>query len=385
MLRDIAPEIDVRARVGSLTVSQQQMVQIAAAVGQGARAIVFDEPTSSLTRHETERLYGLIRGLVGRGVTCLYVSHRMEEIYDLCDTITVLRDGRHVATRPAAELPEKDLVQAMIGRSLEEYFPSHLAAAPGEERLRVGHLSSPGRFHDVSFSLRAGEIVGLAGLVGSGRSELAQAVFGLDPRATGQVFLGGAALTLGDPRRALARGLGYVPEDRKKQGLVLGLSVRENATLPILKRLSRLTFVNLEAERGVVRQQVDKLRVKAPSLEATVAGLSGGNQQKVVLAKWLAARCQVLLLDEPTRGVDVGAKAEIHGLIDALAAEGSAVLLISSELPEILRLATRTLVLREGRLVGELQRADTTPEALLRLMAGLDPLAPPPALAPAAP
>ena len=380
MLADIAPEIDVRALVAGLTVSQQQMVQIAAAVGQGARVIVFDEPTSSLTRHETERLYALIRGLLAQGVTCLYVSHRMEEIYDLCDTITVLRDGRHVLTRAARELPEKDLVQAMIGRPLEEYFPAHLEAPPGEERLRVEGLSSPGRFRDVSFTLRAGEIVGLAGLVGSGRSELAQALFGLDPRATGRVILGGVPLPLGDPRLALERGLGYVPEDRKKQGLVLGLSVLENTTLPILKRLARLTFVDQAAERALAREQGDRLRVKAPSLDAVVAGLSGGNQQKVVLAKWLAARCRVLLLDEPTRGVDVGAKAEIHGLVDALAAEGNAVLLISSELPEILRLSTRVLVLREGRLVGELPRAEVTQEGLLRLMAGLDPPDPRPAL-----
>jgi ABC-type sugar transport system ATPase subunit len=371
MLADIAPEIDVRSRVGDLTVSQQQMVQIAAAVGQGARVIVFDEPTSSLTRHETERLYALIRRLQAQGVTALYVSHRMEEIFDLCDAITVLRDGRHVLTRPTRELDEAALVSSMIGRPLEEYFPAHLDATVGEELLRAHGLRSPGRFEDISLSLRAGEVVGLAGLVGSGRSELAQALFGLDPRARGRVSLGGRALPLGDPRLALARGLGYVPEDRKKQGLVLGLSVRENATLPILRRLARLSFVDRGAERAVAREQTDRLRVKAPTLEATVAGLSGGNQQKVVLAKWLAARCRVLLLDEPTRGVDVGAKAEIHGLIDTLAAQGNAVLLISSELPEIIRLSTRVLVLRGGRLVGELPRAQVTQEALLRLMAGL--------------
>ena len=370
-LADIAPEIDVRAVVGDLTVSQQQMVQIAAAVGQGARVIVFDEPTSSLTRHETTRLYELIRRLLARGVTALYVSHRMEEIFDLCDTITVLRDGRHVETRPRSEMTEATLVQSMIGRPIGEYFPGHLEAPTGEERLRVEELTSPGRFEGVSLSLRAGEVVGLAGLVGSGRSELAQALFGLDAKAQGRVWLGGAPLPLADPRAALARGLGYVPEDRKKQGLVLGLSVLENTTLPILERLARLTFVDSSAERALGREYGERLRVKAPSLDAPVAGLSGGNQQKVVLAKWLAARCRVLILDEPTRGVDVGAKAEIHALIDRLAAEGNAILLISSELPEIIRLSTRVLVLREGRLVGELARGDITQEALLRLMAGL--------------
>ena len=371
MLADIAPEIDVRSVVGDLTVSQQQMVQIAAAVGQGARVIVFDEPTSSLTRHETTRLYELVRRLLARGVTALYVSHRMEEIFDLCDTITVLRDGRHVETRPRSEMTEATLVQSMIGRPIAEYFPGHLEAPTGDELLRAEELRSPGRFEGISFSLRAGEVVGLAGLVGSGRSELAQALFGLDPEAQGRVWLGGAPLALGDPRLALARGLGYVPEDRKKQGLVLGLSVLENTTLPILERLARLTFVDRTAERALGQEYGDRLRVKTPGLDAPVAGLSGGNQQKVVLAKWLAARCRVLVLDEPTRGVDVGAKAEIHALIDTLAAEGNAILLISSELPEIIRLSTRVLVLRAGRLVGELPRAEVTQEALLRLMAGL--------------
>jgi ABC-type sugar transport system ATPase subunit len=277
-------------------------------------------------------------------------------------------------------MTEASVVQSMIGRSLDEYFPAHLEAPTGDERLRVEGLSSPGRFEGVSLTLRAGEVVGLAGLVGSGRSELAQALFGLDAKATGRVLLGGAPLPPGDPRLALARGLGYVPEDRKKQGLVLGLSVLENTTLPILERLARLTFVDQAAERALAREHGERLRVKTPSLDATVAGLSGGNQQKVVLAKWLAARCRVLILDEPTRGVDVGAKAEIHALVDKLAAEGNAILLISSELPEIIRLSTRVLVLREGRLVGELPRAEVSQEALLRLMAGLPSMSPGPAI-----
>jgi ABC-type sugar transport system ATPase subunit len=371
MLADVAPEIEVGREVGALPVSQQQMVQIAAAVGQGARVIVFDEPTSSLTRHEAGRLYALIRRLTARGVTSLYVSHRMEEIFDLCDTITVLRDGRHVETRPAKGLTEAALVQAMIGRPLDDYFPAHLEAAPTEELLRVESLSSPGRFQDVSLTLRAGEVVGLAGLVGSGRSELAQALFGLDGTATGRVALGGSPLALADPREAMARGLGYLPEDRKKQGLVLGLSALTNITLPTLTRLARFGFVRRVAERSLGREYCERLRVKTPSLDAVVAGLSGGNQQKIVLAKWLAARSRVLILDEPTRGVDVGAKAEIHALIDKLAADGNAVLLISSELPEVVRLSTRVLVLREGRLVGELPRERVSQDALLRLMAGL--------------
>jgi ABC-type sugar transport system ATPase subunit len=371
MLATIGAVIDVRRAVGELPVSQQQLVQIAAAVGQGARVIVFDEPTSSLTQHEAEHLYALIHRLKTEGVTSLYVSHRMEEIFKLCDAVTVLRDGEHVATRPAAELDEARVVRMMIGRSLEEYFPTHLEARPGQELLRVEGLSSPRRFHGVSFTLRAGEVLGLAGLVGSGRTEVAQALFGLDPAATGRVFVAGQAAEIGHPTAAMRLGLGLVPEDRKKQGLVLGMSVLENATLPILERLSRLTWVRKAAERALGRQQCESLSVRTPSLDARVAGLSGGNQQKIVLAKWLAARCRVLMLDEPTRGVDVGAKAEIHALVDELAAAGSGVLLISSELPEIIRLSTRAIVLREGRVVGELPREGLRQESLLRLMAGL--------------
>jgi ABC-type sugar transport system ATPase subunit len=372
MLATIDAPIDVLRPVGELPVSQQQLVQIAAAVGQGARVIVFDEPTSSLTRHEAEHLYQLIHRLKGEGVTSLYVSHRMEEIFKLCDTVTVLRDGTHVATQPAAALDEAKVVRMMIGRSLEEYFPAHLETPAGEELLRVENLSSPRRFAGVSFALRAGEVLGLAGLVGSGRTEVAQAIFGLDPAATGRVAIAGQPVEIGHPTEAMRHGLGLVPEDRKKQGLVLGMTVRENATLPILERLSRLTWVRRGEERALARKQCESLSVKTPGLEAAVAGLSGGNQQKIVLAKWLAARCRVLMLDEPTRGVDVGAKAEIHALVDALAAAGSGVLLISSELPEIIRLSTRVIVLREGRVAGELPRQALEQEALLRLMAGIE-------------
>src|SRR5262245_30800845 len=372
VLATIDAAIDVSRAVGELPVSQQQLVQIAAAVGQGARVIVFDEPTSSLTRHEAEHLYQLIHRLKREGVTSLYVSHRMEEIFKLCDTVTVLRDGMHVATQPAAALDEANVVRMMIGRSLEEYFPAHLETAPGQELLRVQDLRSPGRFEGVSFALRAGEVLGLAGLVGSGRTEVAQAIFGLDPAATGRVAIAGQRVEIGHPTEAMRLGLGLVPEDRKKQGLVLGMTVRENATLPILERLSRLTWVRQGEERALARKQCESLSVKAPGLDAPVAGLSGGNQQKIVLAKWLAARCRVLMLDEPTRGVDVGAKAEIHGLIDELAAAGSGVLLISSELPEIIRLSTRVIVLREGRVAGELPRRALEQETLLRLMAGIE-------------
>ena len=372
MLAEIGTELDVARPLGRLTIAQQQMVQIAAAVGSGARIIVFDEPTSSLSQPEADRLYGLIRRLQARGVTCIYVSHRMAEIFGLCDAVSVLRDGAHVATRPVAGLSEAELVRMMIGRSLEEYFPKHLERPPGEELLRVEHLTCPGKFEDVSFSLRAGEVVGLAGLVGAGRSEIARALFGLERRATGTVLLEGKPLVAFSPRRAIARGIALVPEDRKREGLVLSESGLHNTSLPILPRLSRFGWIRRGEERDLVYEQFRRLRVRTPGLDAAVAGLSGGNQQKVVLAKWLASDPRVLILDEPTRGVDVGAKAEIHALIDQLAARGHGILLISSELPEVLSLSGRILVLRGGRLVGELTRNEASQDRLMYLMAGVN-------------
>jgi len=372
MLEAIGAKLDVRRRVGELTTGQQQMLQIACAVGTGARVIVFDEPTSSLSQHEAEKLYELMARLRGQGVTSIYVSHRMEEIFRLCDAVTVLRDGTHVATRPASELTQPALVQMMIGRSLEDYFPSHVKAQVGEELLRIDHLTSPGRFSDISFTLHAGEVLGFAGLVGAGRSEMAQAIFGLDPEATGQVFVAGKPIRLDGPRDAMRSGVGLVPEDRKRQGLVLAMTALSNITLPILgAMLSKWTFIRSRSERALVGTYFTRLSVRAPSVDSVAAGLSGGNQQKLVLAKWLAARCRVLMLDEPTRGVDVGAKAEIHALIDELASRGSAIILISSELPEVLNLSTRIIVLRGGRVAGELPRAAATQDALMRLMAGV--------------
>jgi ABC-type sugar transport system ATPase subunit len=371
MLAAIDAHLDVRARVGALTTGQQQMLQIASAVGTGARVIVFDEPTSSLSQHEADKLYELIGRLRTQGVTSIYVSHRMEEIFRLCDAVTILRDGTHVATRPASELTQPALVQMMIGRPLDEYFPSHVGAQRGEELLRVDGLSSPGKFQDVSFTLHAGEVLGFAGLVGAGRSEIAQALFGLDPAVTGRLWIAGKPLPFNGPRPAMRAGLGLVPEDRKRQGLVLSMTALANTTLPILDTLSRWTFIRRRAERALVGTYFERLRVRAPGVDAVTAGLSGGNQQKLVLAKWLAARCRILILDEPTRGVDVGAKAEIHALIDELASSGAGVILISSELPEVLNLCTRIIVLREGRIAGELPRATATQDALMRLMAGV--------------
>jgi ABC-type sugar transport system ATPase subunit len=371
MLDAIGAAIDVDRMVGELAVAEQQMVQIAGAVGRGARVIVFDEPTSSLSQVEADRLYALVNRLRARGATCVYVSHRMPEIFRLCDTITVLRDGCHVATRPTAALDEAALVELMIGRRLDQYLPPETARQPGEVILRVTELSSPRRFHDVSFEVRAGEVVGLAGLVGAGRSDVARAIFGLDGDARGRVEVGGKRLPGDSPIAAMRAGVGFVPEDRKRQGLVLDLTALENLTLPVLWTLAPRGWLRPSAERALGAEAFRRLRMPAPNLGAATGGLSGGNQQKIVFAKWLATRCRLLILDEPTRGVDVAAKSEIHALIHELAEAGTGILLISSELPELMALSTRMLVLREGRLVGDLARgADQA--SLMRLMAGVE-------------
>ena len=369
LLAGIGADLDVEQPLGALSIGQQQLVQIASAVGSGARVIVFDEPTSSLSQHEAARLYGLMGRLRERGLTCLFVSHRLEEIFRLCDTVTVLRDGRHVGTRPTSDLDRAGLIEMMIGRRLDETAGEGKASEPGNELLRVENLASPGRFSGVSFSLHAGEIVGCAGLVGAGRSEVAQAIFGLDGQSTGRVVVRGTPVSIRSAGHAIALGIGLVPEDRKHQALVLSLSVLANATLSIFARLGRFGFVTPARERAAVSAYLTRLRVRTPSVNTSVAALSGGNQQKVVITRWLAARCPILIVDEPTRGVDVGAKAEIHALLRELAAQGTAILLISSEMPEILALSSRVLVFREGRLVGEVPRAEATQDGLMQLMA----------------
>jgi ABC-type sugar transport system ATPase subunit len=369
-LAAIGARVDPQTRVDGLTIADQQLVQIAGAVASGARVIVFDEPTSSLAETDAERLFELIDALRRRGVTILYVSHRMAEIQRLCDTITVLRDGRHVATRAASELPEAALVELMIGRQVGQYYPTHVASSPGRELLRVERLCVADRVREVSFALHAGEVLGLAGLVGAGRSEIARAIFGLEPAVRGTIFVRGDATRLRSPRDAMAQRIGFVPEDRKRQGLVLSMRASENGTLTTLSRHAHAGWINHRSERRAAMELFDRLRVRA-SPDTVTRMLSGGNQQKLVMAKWLAADADILLLDEPTRGVDVAAKAELHGWIDELASHGAAVLLISSELPELLNLSTRVLVLREGRVVGDLPRAAATQAAILRLMTGL--------------
>lgn len=371
LLADIGAEIDTAKPMSSLSVAEQQLVQIASAVGSGARVIVFDEPTSSLSEGEAARLYDLIPRLTARGATLLYVSHRMPEIFRLCDQLTVLRDGEQVTTCATSQIDEHQLVQLMIGRPLEQRAATRDATQTGDEVLSVNALGSRGKFEGISFELRAGEVLGLAGLVGAGRSEIAKALFGLDPHVTGSVSVRGKAVRIRSARDAMRLGIGLVPEDRKLEGLVLSMSSLENVTLPLLDDLSTATVIRKRDEGAVGQKYFDRLRVKLASADAPASGLSGGNQQKLVLARWLAAGSSILILDEPTRGVDVGAKAELHRWIEQLAAEGNAILLISSELPELIQLSTRVMVLREGRAVGEVAGGSATQEGLMRMMAGL--------------
>jgi ABC-type sugar transport system ATPase subunit len=371
MLAEIGSTLDPATLIGTLSTGQEQIVQIAAAVGTGARVIVMDEPTSSLSLGETQELYRLVRVLKARGITVIYVSHRLEEIFELCEAVTVLRDGRLVVTVAVSATTPGRIIQQMIGRELLVEAPAHLARSVGGERLSVENLCSAGRFAGVGFTVAAGEVVGLAGLVGAGRSDVARAILGLDPEATGRIAVKGLPLEMGSIDAALAAGLGLVPEDRKREGLVLTMNCRENASLAALPRITRLGWVRRGAERAMTRLYAGRLQVKAPTLEAVIASLSGGNQQKIALAKWLARECDILIVDEPTRGIDVGAKAEIYKLLDELACEGKALLVISSELPELLGLCGRILVMRNGRLEGEVTRADFSEAALMRLMAGV--------------
>jgi ribose transport system ATP-binding protein len=374
LLDQLGLELDVDRRVEDLPIAQQQLTEIAKALARDARVIVMDEPTSALNAPEVEKLFRLIADLKARGCGLIYITHKMEEIERLADRICVLRDGEHVGTAPAAELPPARLVHWMVGREVEEQFPRH-AAQPGPERLRVEDFSvwRGGRavVAEVSLQVRAGEILGVAGLQGSGASDLLAGLFGAYGRAvSGRAWLNGRPLEIASPRRAIDQGLAWLTNDRKATGLVLPLSIVANITLADLPRLSPGGWRRPGRERAAARAQAGTLALRAASLELEVEALSGGNQQKVVLAKWLQIRPQLLLLDEPTRGIDVGAKREIYQLLNTLTARGLAILLITSELPELLALSDRILVLHRGRATAELDRAAATPEKVLAAAMG---------------
>ena len=348
-----------------LTPAQRQLVEILRALTSDAKVIAFDEPTSSLSEHEVEALFTLIRRLREEGLAVVYVSHRLQEIFQLADRIAVLRDGGLVGVREADETDENEIVRMMVGRDLSAMFARDHSAT-NKVVLEVDAVTSDD-VRDITFDVKAGEVVALAGLVGAGRSELAGALVGDLPIRSGEVRVDGKRVRLRQPSDAVRAGMGYAPEERKAQALLLERSVRDNTSLVVLDRLRRFRFVKRAEERRLTREYVDRLNVRTPSIEHEVRKLSGGNQQKVVLARWLARKPKVLILDEPTRGIDVGAKAEIYHLIDDLARTGVAVLVISSELPEVLGLADRVIVMQNGHITGELDRADASEEAILGL------------------
>ena len=360
-------ELDVRFDVGApvrgLSMADQQLIEIAKALSLDARVLILDEPTASLSAHEVDRLFTIVRRLRDRGVPVLFVSHRLDEVFALCDRATVLRDGRHVITAPTRDLTTADLIRHMVGRSVT-LFPK-VETPVGEVLLEVDGLSREGVFHDISFSVRAGEIVGLAGLVGAGRTEVARVLFGIDRRDGGVVRLRGEAVRFASPSAALHAGIAYLPEDRHQEGLVLEFSIAQNVTLPILPRLFPRFLVRESTERAVAGEYTDELNVRMTDVGQLVSALSGGNQQKVVLAKWLASKPTVLILDEPTRGIDIGAKVEVHRIISELAASGLAIVMISSDLPEVLAMSDRILVMHEGRFTAEIPRARATEERVM--------------------
>ena len=353
-----------------LSIADQQVVEIGKALSLEAKVIVMDEPTASLSAAEVDRLFEVIRTLKSQTAAVLFISHRLEEVFAICQTVTVMRDGRHVLTSDLAGLSANDLVRAMVGRDLAERPPEAAGATLGEPMLTVDRLTREGVFTDISLTVRSGEIVALAGLVGSGRSEVARAVFGIDRYDAGKITIKGHKLKKASPTNAMAAGIGFVPEDRRQQGLVMDMSVQQNVALASLHNLERGGLIRAKAERAMAGDWAARLKIKYGRLTDPVAMLSGGNQQKVVLAKWLGRKPSVLIVDEPTRGIDVGTKAEVHHLLTDLARNGVAVLMISSELPEVLGVADRILVMREGRITAEFTHASASEEAIMSAAMG---------------
>jgi rhamnose transport system ATP-binding protein len=370
LLDRIGARIDPDAEVRGLSMPEQQLVEIARALGADARILIMDEPTASLSDREVENLFRVIRELRGHGVGIIYISHRLEELPQIADRVTALRDGMLVGTHPMAEVNRATLIRMMVGRELSAVFPKTVVP-PGDVVLEVRHLGCrEAGIHDVSLSVRAGEIVGLAGLVGAGRTELARVLFGITPADEGAILLRGQRVVIDEPGRAVELGIAYVPEDRRRHGVILEMPVAANATLAVLRKIARGGWIDFRREQAVASKYVQRLGIKTASLETPVGNLSGGNQQKVALARWLAAEPAVLILDEPTQGIDVGAKAEIHRLMSELAEQGLAILMISSELPEVLGMSDRIVVMYAGRVMGTFDRTEATQEQVLSLALG---------------
>ncbi len=370
LLSRIGAKVEPEADAGDLTMPQQQLVEIARTLGADAKVLIMDEPTASVSEEETQNLFAVIRQLRAQGIGIVYISHRLEELAVIADRVTVLRDGCTIDTRLMSEVDRQQLIQLMVGRELSAVFPKK-AVPPGEVILELRQLgSSESGIHDINLAVRCGEIVGVAGLVGGGRTELARTIFGLTPSDAGEILLRGKPVNIESATQAITHGIAYVPEDRRRHGVILDLSIRANMTLASLDKFSRFGALDFSREKEIAAYYTRWLGIKTPSIFAPVATLSGGNQQKVALSRWLVTKPSVLILDEPTQGIDVGAKSEIHALMTELAAQGVAIVMISSELPEILGMSDRIAVMHGGTIVATLDCADATPQKILALALG---------------
>lgn len=369
ILASLGVTLSVDTPTAELAVAEQQLVEIAKALNRQTRILVMDEPSAVLGEKDLEKLFNVVRQLQANGIGIIYISHRLREIFELADQVTVLKDGRYVDTRDVAAVSMDDLVRLMIGRELADVYPDR-APQPGEVLLEVKNIARAGILHNISFQLRAGEIVGFAGITGSGRTELARVIFGADPYSGGEMWLAGQPYRVGSPADAINHGVALVTEDRKRQGLLLKLSVTINTTISGLKKLCRGSIIKLSEELRLVQQLIQQLSIKTPGPSFLVVNMSGGNQQKVVLARWLSIGSRLFILDEPTRGIDVGSKSEIYQIMADLAAQGVGILMISSELPEVLGMSDRIMVMREGRIAKELTRAEASEEIIMHYAVG---------------
>jgi rhamnose transport system ATP-binding protein len=364
LLASLGVRLELKQKAQSLSIAQQQMVEIARAISINARILIMDEPTSSLTLNEVDDLFRLVRRLRDDGTAIVFISHRLEELFEIADRVTVLRDGAFVETRLMKDATRDDLIRMMVGRTITDLFPK-MDVIAGEVVLKVEHLTRKGSFTDISFELRRGEILGMAGLVGAGRTNVARAIFGVEPATNGRIQVEGKEVAVVSPQQAIGLGLAYVPEDRQLHGLIPAMQIFSNISLPILKSYSNWGWMNFRMERKTSYDAALQMEVRANNIWQRARELSGGNQQKVVLAKWLSTKPRILILDEPTRGIDVGTKAAVHALMSKLASEGMAILMISSELPEVLGMSDRIIVMREGHLTGEFRRAEATQENII--------------------
>jgi len=368
ILDTLGVELSVDAPISSLSIAEQQLVEIAKALNRKTRILIMDEPSALLGEKDLDNLFRVVRSLQAQGIGIIYISHRLREIFELADEVTVLKDGRYVATRKVSEVTMDDLVKLMIGRDLKDVYPKR-TVEQGDVLLEVGNLSQSKLLRDISFQLHAGEIVGFAGIVGSGRTELARAIFGADP-SSGEMRIAGKLYKPHSPAAAIRNGVALVTEDRKAQGLFLQLSVRINTTISGLRRLTRLGVINFGKELTLVKRMIQELRIKTPTPSFLVVNMSGGNQQKVVLARWLSVGTRIFMMDEPTRGIDVGSKSEIYQIMDELTKQGVGIIMISSELPEVLGMSDRIMVMRQGRIVKELSRAEASEETIMQYAVG---------------